>query len=106
MELVDILVLTGLVICGTATFIILIKYFIDNGNFFVRRRNRRNRISPEMFAVLSSLIEERNRVIQQRERHRQQEMEKQLELDKLKHQNTDIVIIINPDNKIQLGESK
>jgi len=103
MELINIVALIGIIICCVSTFIILIKYFMENDIFFIRRR-RSNRISPEMFVILSSLIQERNRIYEQR--YQEEERQREIELTEMRNRNNDTVIIINPNNKIQLGQSK
>ena len=103
MEVINIIVLIGVIICFVSTFLILIKYFIENNIFFTRRR-RSNRISPEMFFALSSLIEERNRLFQQR--YQEEQRQREIELTEIRNKNKHTVIIINPNNNIQLGESK
>ena len=57
-----------------------------------------------MFVVLSRIIEERNRLYQQR--YQEEERQREIELTELRNQNNHTVIIINPDNKIELGQSK
>jgi hypothetical protein len=76
---------------------------MENDIFFIRRR-RSNRISPEMFVILSSLIQERNRIYEQR--YQEEERQREIELTEMRNRNNDTVIIINPNNKIQLGQSK
>lgn len=61
------------------------------------RRNRRNRISPEMFEVLARVIQERNaEMVRRREIELTEVRESR---NKYKH----TVIVINPDEKIQIG---
>tara|TARA_B100001559_G_C16074645_1_gene427453 strand:- start:204 stop:515 length:312 start_codon:yes stop_codon:yes gene_type:complete len=102
MEVINIISIIGILICSVATFTIIIKYFIENDIFFIRRR-RSNRISPEMFVILSSLIQERNRIYQQR--YQEEERQREIELTEMRNRNNDTVIIINPNNNIQLGQS-
>ena len=103
MEVINIISIIGILLCSVATFTIIIKYFIENDIFFIRRR-RSNRISPEMFVILSSLIQERNRIYEQR--YQEEERQREIELTEMRNRNNDTVIIINPNNKIQLGQSK
>ena len=58
------------------------------------RRNRSNRISPEMFNVLATLIQERNAEMVRR---------KEIELTEIRNKYKDTVIVVNPDEKIQIG---
>lgn len=102
MEVINIISIIGILLCSVATFTIIIKYFIENDIFFIRRR-RSNRISPEMFVILSSLIQERNRIYQ--ERYQEEERQREIELTEMRNRNNDTVIIINPNNNIQLGQS-
>ncbi len=102
MEVINIISIIGILLCSVATFTIIIKYFIENDIFFIRRR-RSNRISPEMFVILSSLIQERNRIYQ--ERFQEEERQREIELTEMRNRNNDTVIIINPNNNIQLGQS-
>jgi hypothetical protein len=101
MEIINIIAIIGMLLCSISTFTILIKYFIENDIFFIRRR-RSNRISPEMFVILSSLIQERNRIYEQK--YQEEERQREIELTEMRNRNNDTVIIINPNNKIQLGQ--
>jgi len=56
-----------------------------------------------MFVILSSLIQERNRIYQ--ERFQEEERQREIELTEMRNRNNDTVIIINPNNNIQLGQS-
>tara|TARA_Y100001970_G_C13962136_1_gene713713 strand:- start:133 stop:453 length:321 start_codon:yes stop_codon:yes gene_type:complete len=103
MEVINIIAIIGIFICSVSTFTIIIKYFIENDIFFIRRR-RSNRISPEMFVILSSLIQERNRIYEQK--YQEEERQREIELTEMRNRNNDTVIIINPNNNIQLGQSK
>tara|TARA_Y100000741_G_C18015330_1_gene461949 strand:+ start:335 stop:625 length:291 start_codon:yes stop_codon:yes gene_type:complete len=58
------------------------------------RRNRRNRISPEMFDVLARVILERNAEMVRR---------REIELTEVRNKYKHTVIVINPDEKIQIG---
>ena len=58
------------------------------------RRNRSNRISPEMFNVLATLIQERNAEMVRR---------KEIELTEIRNKYKHTVIVVNPDEKIQIG---
>ena len=104
MEVINIIAIIGIFICSVSTFTIIIKYFIENDIFFIRRRRRSNRISPEMFVILSSLIQERNRIYEQK--YQEEERQREIELTEMRNRNNDTVIIINPNNNIQLGQSK
>ena len=103
MEVINIISIIGILLCSVATFTIIIKYFIENDIFFIRRR-RSNRISPEMFVILSSLIQERNRIYEQK--YQEEERQREIELTEMRNQNKNTVIIINPNNNIELGQSK
>jgi hypothetical protein len=78
-------------ICGIIIIIIVIIIIIYNHckiNNFYRVRN--NRINPEILEIINYIIQERNK-----ERNK-----KEIEL---KMKNLNKVIIINPDNNIELG---
>ncbi len=103
MILIDILAIIGIIITVTATIIVLYLHFKANrcyGCCWSRRRNINNRrISPEMFQTLAIIINERNR-----ERLRLNNANKrEIELTEIRRKNNDMVVIINPDNNIQLG---
>ena len=95
MNVINIIAIIGTIISVTATTIIIYKFLKDN-NFCMsrpRRRNRINRISPEMFQVLARIIEERNRQIS--------EIELKSRSDNISKNK--FIVVVNPDNKIVLG---
>jgi len=95
MNVINIIAIIGIIISGTVTSIIIFKFLKDN-NFCMsrpRRRNRTNRISPEMFHALARIIEERNRQIC--------EIELKSRSDNISKNK--FIVVVNPDNKIVLG---
>lgn len=62
------------------------------------RRNRSNQISPYMFDVLARIIEERNIITRLEQEHA-----REIELTEVRNKYKHTVIIINPDEEIQLG---
>lgn len=101
MKIINLIVTIGIIILVISTIIILIKYCKEHNIIFSRRSNR---ISPRTFFIIASLIHERNQVNIQR--YVTEEKEKEIELTEIRNKNNNTVIIINPDNKIELGQSK
>ena len=62
------------------------------------RRNRSNRISPEMFVVLARVIQERNIITRLEQEH-----VREIELTEIRNKYKHTVIVVNPDEEIQLG---
>ena len=97
----NIIACVGMTICFFVTLFIIYsvlwRWSIEN---WVRRnrRNRRNRISPEMFEVLSRVIRERNIITRLEQEHA-----REIELTEIRNKNKHTVIVINPDEKIQIG---
>jgi hypothetical protein len=101
MKIINSIATIGIIILVISTIIILIKYCKENNIIFPRRRS--NRISPRTFFIIASLIQERNQINIQR--YVTEEKEKEIELTEIRNKNNNTVIIINPDNKIELGQS-
>jgi len=96
MLLINIIAILGIFFSFIATILVIYNHCkINNFNRPVRRNNR---ISPEMFHVLARVIEERNR---QARINYEEEEKKEIELTKYKIKNK--VIIINPNNNLELG---
>ena len=100
MILVNQIAIVGMIISVTAAIIVIYNHCKTN-NFYQTRRRRNNRISPEMFHVLARIINERNR---EQARRYNEERIKEIELTQMKDKYK--VIIINPDNNIELGIQK
>ena len=96
MLLINIIAIVGIFIPCIAT--ILVIYYHCKLNNFNRPVRRNNRISPEMFNVLTRIIEERKR---QARINYEEEEKKEKELTKYKIKNK--VMIINPNNNLELG---
>lgn len=108
MILIDILAIIGIIITVTATIIVLYLHFKANrcyGCCWSRRGNINSSrispsLSPEMYHTLAWIIRERQR---ERVRINNEESKKEIELTEMRRKNKEAVIIINPDNNIQLG---
>tara|TARA_B100000902_G_C26853956_1_gene689638 strand:+ start:386 stop:661 length:276 start_codon:yes stop_codon:yes gene_type:complete len=83
--------------------IIIIYNYCNNIIFYQRRRRSRNRLSPEMYNVLERILIERN--IEQARINQEEEEKKikEIELKQKQNKNKYKVIIINPDENIELG---
>ena len=103
MTIITIIAIIGMIISFIVTLIIFYN-FCKTNNYFglivVRRRNRRNRISPEMYHVLARILHERQQNMINEYQYRKREIE-MVEFNKLKK-----IIIINPDNNIDIGIEK
>ena len=111
MNITDRIAIVGIIITITATIIVLYNYIMGNrcyGRIYWRGRRRgnirNNRVSPEMFDVLARIIHERNMIalIEQR-RQREIEYRREIELTEMRNKYKETIIIVNPDEKIQLG---
>jgi hypothetical protein len=97
MRTTDIISYAGIVLCFfVAAFSIYSACWGARRRRWVRR-NRSNQISPEMFQVLARVILERNA-----EMVRRREIEL-TEVREVKNKYKHMVIVVNPDEKIQLG---
>jgi len=94
MNVINIIVIIGIIISVNATAIIIYKYLKDN-NFFRNIPRQRNRISPEMFYALARIIEERNRQLS--------DIELQSRTNNISKKKNKFIVVVNPDNKIVLG---
>ena len=75
--------------------------FCRTNNFFgFINTRRRNRISPEMFHILAQIIRQRDDQVINDYEYRKKEVEM------VEFNNLDKVIILNPDNNIELGIEK
>jgi hypothetical protein len=83
--------------------VIIFYNFCKTNNFFglILVRNRRNRISPEMYHVLARILREREEnMINEYQYNRDREIEM------IEYNKRDKVIIINPNNNIEIGIGK
>jgi len=91
----DIISYVGMTISILVTlYIIFMAIWGERIRHMRNRRNRSNRISPEMFNVLATLIQERNAEMVRR---------KEIELTEIRNKYKHTVIVVNPDEKIQIG---
>ena len=96
MEKINIIIISGIfILIGLIISIIFIFTKINNTR---QRRRRNNRISPEMYNILANIIRERNR---ERVIRNYEARKKELELIEMKNKYR--VVVINPDNNIELG---
>lgn len=94
-SVLDILSYVGMTISLLVTiYIIIVAIWGERIRHMRNRRNRSNRISPEMFNVLATLIQERNAEMVRR---------KEIELTEIRNKYKHTVIVVNPDEKIQIG---
>ena len=94
MRTTDIISYAGIVLCFiVAAFSIYSACWGARRRRWVRR-NRSNQISPEMFQVLARVILERNAEMVSR---------REIELTEVRNKYKHTVIVVNPDEKIQLG---
>jgi hypothetical protein len=100
MLLINIIAIVGILITCIATIIVLYNHCKIN-NFFRPVRSRNNRISPEMFHVLARVIDERNN---QARINYEEEKKKEKKLKQYDINNK--ILIINPDNNLELGISQ
>ena len=101
MKTITIISIIGMVISFTATTIIFYN-FCKTNNFFGLISNRRiNRISPETFQILARIIQQRNeQIINEYQYNRDREIEM------IEYNKRDKIIIINPNNNIEIGIGK
>ena len=97
MRTTNIIAYVGMTLCFLVTVFIIYSACWAERRRRWARRNRSNRISPEMFDVLARVILERNaEMVRRREIELTEVRETR---NKYKH----TVIVINPDEKIQIG---
>lgn len=96
MLLINIIAILGIFFSFIATILVIYNHCKINN--FHRPVRRNNRISPEMFHVLARIIQERNN---QARINYEEEKKKEIELNKYNIKNK--VLIINPDNNLELG---
>ena len=101
MTIITIIAIIGMIISFTVTLIIFYN-FCKTNNFFGLISNRRiNRISPETFQILARIIQQRNeQIINEYQYNRDREIEM------IEYNKRDKIIIINPNNNIEIGIGK
>ena len=102
MTIITIIAIIGMIISSTVSLIIFYNFCKTNDFFglIIVRNRRGNRISPEMFHVLARIIRERDEHIINEYQYRQREIEM------IEYNKRDKIVIINPNNNIEIGIEK